>query len=471
MSTTRTGLFARAVTVVAAGAALVVAPGLATSAAAADAPTSTSERAGLAGSFIAATLVDGDHYTYPSSTYPDGGNTIDAVLALDGARVGSGTADAAMAFLASIVGQYTGTDYASTYAGATAKMLLAVVAHGGDPASFGGADLVAQLQATYGAAEPGRYSDLPATGCGYDPCDYSSTISQSLAIIGLDRAGSPAPGEATTLLLAQQCADGGFREAIGGDTCVSDPDSTAFAVQALLATGTTTEAGSALDYLTGVQGPAGGLAGAGNPVNANTTGLAVQAFLAGGRTAAAAAGQAFLASLQYDCTAAEALRWGLAYDDTTRSATSPSDTDLRATPQAALALAGGSLLSVSSEGSSTQLPAFACPTPTTSSPTTSTTSPGSGSTTSSGSATTTSTPATSRSASSASASASASGTVGAAAGGSDPSASSTVAGAAAGPASLAQTGSNLLVPVLVGLALLVVGALAVWGSRRRGTHA
>ena len=54
------------------------------------------------------------------------------------------------------------------------------------------------------------------------------------------------------------------------------------------------------------------------------------------------------------------------------------------------------------------------------------------------------------------------------AGGSDP--STTVDAAATG--SLAQTGTDLLAPALLGLALVVLGAVAVVASnRRRGAHA
>jgi len=55
-----------------------------------------------------------------------------------------------------------------------------------------------------------------------------------------------------------------------------------------------------------------------------------------------------------------------------------------------------------------------------------------------------------------------------AAGGSDP--STTVEASTTG--SLAQTGTDLLAPAMLGLLLVVVGGLAVWAtSRRRGAHA
>ena len=114
------------------------------------------------------------------------------------------------------------------------------------------------------------------------------------------------------------------------------------------------------------------------------------------------------------------------------------DIDRRSTAQALLALAGTPLVTVTATGADAVAPTPAC---TSSSPTTapsSTLDP-----TSTGGSTE-------------------------GAGGSDP--STTVDAAATG--SLAQTGTDLLAPALLGLLLVVVGGLAVWtGSRRRGAHA
>ena len=129
-----------------------------------------------------------------------------------------------------------------------------------------------------------------------------------------------------------------------------------------------------------------------------------------------------------------ALRGGLAFSATTRSTSAPTDTDLRATPQATLGLAGQSLLSVTAEGATsgtTGTPCTTTPPPTTTPPTT-----GAAPTEGSGSGDTPGTE---------------------------------VAPVATG--SLAQTGSDLLLPVGVGLALVVVGGCAVAASRRRGAHA
>ena len=387
----------------------------------------TGQQAADAAAFVAWTIAaSGDHYVYPGTTYLDGGNTVDAILALDGAGAGQDEAAAATAYLLAHLGDYIGSA-GETYAGPTAKALLAVLAQGLDPHAVGGTDLLATLQ---GLETPiGRFSDVSAYG------DYSNTIGQALAVIALARAAAPVSAAAVAFLGAQQCPDGGFRIDVAATGCTSDPDATAFAVQALLAVpsaptlDTSAAAGAGLDHLVAVQGSDGGFASAQGGENANTTGVVAQTFAAAGRTGPLALAQGFLASLQYDCSFPAVVRGGIAFttaDRATRAAAgrsaTPDDSDLRATPQAALGLAGGALASVSATGATAAAPAMTCAVAA---------SPGS------------TTPAT------------------------------TTGTALADPASLAYTGAPLLGPALVGLGLVVVGAAAVTGSRllrRRGAR-
>ncbi|MBM6399038.1 hypothetical protein [Phycicoccus sonneratiae] len=405
-----------------------------------------------ASDFIARTLAQyGDHYVYPDgagaldpSGYPDHGNTIDAMIALTAAGAHPDQVARSLAWLESTVGSYTGADFGASYVGATAKALIGVVVAGGDPRDVDGTDLVAQLEAL--RTPTGRFSDT-----GGD--DYTITLTQALALLALDRAGRPVTTPSIELLLDQQCGDGGFRSAIGGTTCVSDPDATAFAAQALLSlddtllcwgdvdgTRAAAAAGAerALDHLAAAQDASGGLESADGILSANTAGVAGQAFLADGRSAEAADAAAFVATLQYGPTAPAALRGGIAKSDGDRSTTVPADTDLRATPQAALLLAGGDLLDTLAEGSEPAPPATVCPAQPTSTPTTTPTSGTDPST-----------------------------TAPAGDGGSTP--STPVAAAPAG--ALAQTGTDPLLPVLLGFALVLLGAVAVVASRRRGAHA
>jgi hypothetical protein len=413
-------------------------------------PGGTSAQAGYAAGFMVRTLAArGHHYNYPGSTFFDGGNTIDAILGLDGAGAGSTEAGSAFAYLTANVGGYIGTDYSSLYAGPTGKALLAVVAQGGDPKDVGPShvDLLAELNASLGAAEPGRYSDLPVTGCGYSPCDYSNTIGQALDVIAVGRATGSVPQAAADYLLAQQCADGGFRGdlAAAGGACTSDVDATAFAVQAVIGLRGANDpaAVKALDFLAARQAANGGFLNGDGQYNANTAGVAAQAFAAGGRAAELALAQQFLASLQLDCTAAPALRGGIAFTAADRATlvANPGDTNaldraLRATPQATLGLAGGDLLTVTSDGASTSAPAPTCPTP-------------------SASTTTTRRPA---------AGAAAGPTTAAPAALDPPVASAT-------PDSLAFTGADVVATSVLGLLLLLSGIAAIALARRKGAHA
>jgi hypothetical protein len=412
-------------------------------------PATSSDPALLAGHYLEQQLAAGGHHfsvTFDGVDYPDHGVTADAVLALDAAGTGQTEAAAATAWLAGDVVGYVGFgDPTEIGAGSVAKLLNVAVAQGIDPTAFGGFDLLGTLT---GLEKPnGRFSDVSKYP------DSSNTFGQSFALIGLHRAGGTVSSNARAYLLNQQCANGGFKLYMDDAGCTTDtdadPDATAMAVQALIAIGgESTAVGDGLDYLTGLQGASGGIGGGGptSGVNANSTGLAGQAFLAAGRTAQARAAVGYLTTLQYGCGLPAALRGGIAYDPAAFSATTtagtsakPADQDRRSTAQAILALAGTPLATVTAAGADALAPAPDCA---------ATTAP-------------TTTP-------SSSVDPTSSGAPTEGAGGSDP--STTVDAAATG--SLAQTGTDLLAPALLGLALVVLGAVAVVASnRRRGAHA
>ena len=331
-----------------------------------------------------------------------------------------------------------------------AKLLNVAAAQDVDPTAFGGIDLVSTLE---GLEQPnGRFSDVSKYG------DNSNTFGQSFALIGLTRAGKTTSTESRAYLLAQQCPGGGFQLYMADAGCSSDadadPDATSMAVQALLTVGgASTAAGDALDYLASLQGTSGGIGGGGPNVgaNANSTGLAGQAFLAGGRTTQAGAAVGYLTALQYGCDFPASLRGGIAYDSAAYEAQSdagadadPQDQDRRSTSQALLALAGTPLASVTAAGATADAPSLTCAAPTTTGGAGATPTAGSGPGSGSGS------------------------TSGAGATGGSAT-SPAVNGSSTG--SLAQTGSDLLRPALLGLLLVVLGALAVIASRRRGAHA
>jgi hypothetical protein len=409
-------------------------------------PGESRKQARQAGGFIVRTLkARGNHYNYPASTFFDGGNTIDAVLALDGAKVGSLEADATTGYLADHVNDYIGyrtpTDPQETYAGPTAKALLAVVAQGGDPKDFGGENLVTRLKGLMSAN--GRFSDASQYG------DYSNTIGQALAVIALGRATGSVPDVAGDYLLDQQCANGGFRGNLNdaGAPCTADLDATAFAAQALVGLLGTDDSATtkALAFLSSQQGTTGGIDNSEGVANANTTGVAAQAFAAGGQgwTLQLARAQKFIASLQFDCSFPAALRGGIAFTaaDFTATKKDPASQDLldkslRATPQATLGLAGGSLLTVTADGAQKSAPTPSCPASTT---TTSTT--------------TTATATTKPAATTATATQPAA-----------PAPSAT-------PGNLAFTGSNVTAMLLLAVIMLLAGAASLVLARRKGAHA
>jgi prenyltransferase beta subunit len=156
------------------------------------------------------------------------------------------------------------------------QLLMAVVAISGTPTDFGGANLVSQTWSHYGAAT-GAFGASPY---------LTDTWAQAWPILGLAAAGEPIPVTATNYLTSLQNSDGGwpFSTAWGGP---SDSNSTALAMQALLAAEVPTDATfivSATDYLENLQNSDGGwpynTAWGPAASDANSTAYVVQALLA-----------------------------------------------------------------------------------------------------------------------------------------------------------------------------------------------
>jgi hypothetical protein len=393
----------------------------------------TTDVSDAAAGWLARQLVDGDHFetVFSGITYPDQGLTLDALFAFTAAGVASDSADKAAAWLAepAVIANYLHyDDPAVSYAGAHAKLALAAQVRGQDPTSFGGVDLIAGLTALQ--APSGRFRDKLQTG------DYSNGFTQSFAVLALDR-WQGAPKAAVDYLVGTQCPDGGFPLILEAATCVSHVDATAMAVQALLAVDRTDPADTALTWLTGVQRPGGGFLDekATGEGNANSTGLAAQALRAGGRTAAADKATAFLRSLQVGCTAAEADRGAIAFDQTGFTQAS----SLRASAQGVLGLVGVTFADLTAEGGQSGAPVLDCPvtttTPTSAITTTTTTTTTAPAATSDTTATSTTT--------------------------------SAVVAVAANRGTLARTGAAVGPTLWIGVLLLVGGVLAVVLSRKR----
>lgn len=155
-------------------------------------------------------------------------STADAVVAMVAARRAPGAIDDAMAFLRARVQAGAVTDV-----GTTATVVMAAVAAGRNPRSFGGSNLVAQLVTSQ--QPDGRY------GAG------TPVFRHALAMLALEAAGEP-NAQAAQWLAAAQCDDGGWQfdepssEADdahcfsgAGDFFTSETDTTGLAVQALAA--------------------------------------------------------------------------------------------------------------------------------------------------------------------------------------------------------------------------------------------
>ncbi len=306
-----------------------------------------------AAGWLARQLVDGDHFedVYDGTAYPDQGLTIDAVLAFAASHSSDGAAARATTWLAepAVLSGYLGDGTTESYAGATAKLLLAAEVRGQNPASFGGVDLPTRLRSLL--TPGGRFSDRSQYG------DYSNSLGQSLAVVALQRTPGGVPASAVDFLASTQCADGGFPLTFGQPACTDDPDATAYAVQALTAAGRASTAAAGLTWLTGHQNADGGFAAAGATTsNANTTGLATEALLPAGHLSSGLRGWADLVQLQQGCGADASVRGAIAYDASGYNAA----TSVRATAQAVLGLAGTPLSALSAHGASSDAPVLAC---------------------------------------------------------------------------------------------------------------
>jgi squalene cyclase len=157
--------------------------------------------------------------------------------------------------------------------GTTAKVLMALVAAGLDGTDFADQDLIGGLQAAYDA-DTGSYG--------------GSIFDQALVMLALANAGQPVPQAAADYLMSYQTTDGAWN--FMGDTAeqTGDTNTTALAVQALVAAGRADDAEAALSYLRQVQNEDGGWpyqnpSPYGTETDANSTALVLEAIYAAGQ--------------------------------------------------------------------------------------------------------------------------------------------------------------------------------------------
>jgi hypothetical protein len=324
----------------------------------------TTDRAEAAAGWLATQLEEGTFLPlFPG--FPDTGLTIDAMLAFAAAGVGAGTEADMLAWLTQpdVVDGYTGIAFSGGYtAGETAKVIYGIQVAGGDPTDVNGVDLVAKLLELQ---QPSGLFQNP------DPAvaDDTNTFDQTLAILALARTSGGVPAAAVGFLVAAQCADHSFPGSFGNPSSCGAVDSTAIAVQALLAANHPELAQSAVSWLGGEQNPTSGAFDDGGlqPENTNSTGLAAQALRAFGQDAKADLAVAFLTSQQVGCTGADTDRGGIAYQPTDPN--DPGNTGFqlfnapRATTQAILGLVGVPFGELSIAGAGPDLPRLDCTVP------------------------------------------------------------------------------------------------------------
>jgi hypothetical protein len=311
-------------------------------------------RAGSAAGWLADQLTNGLVHNNQFDS-DDHGLSLDVYLALQGldARpsAGSSVIGALRADPASYV-QVGG----GMYAGAYGKLATAVELAGERPRSFGGLNLISDLEGlvvkTGDAA--GRARDKSQYG------DFSNTIGQAYVVRALARAHSDLTRKTTTYLLRQQCTHGFFRLTERDARCTTgraSVDTTALAVFALLvakrngATGLDDNLRRAGSWLVKAQKADGGYADAGVE-NTNSTGLAAAALRKLGRKGTAGNAAAWVAALQVDRHNAHGTKLrkqlgAIAFEAAAMKAgkrhgitVSQQDQWRRATAQAALGLAG-----------------------------------------------------------------------------------------------------------------------------------
>lgn len=192
----------------------------------------------------------------------DPAGTIDALLAL----AATGHTAAPLAYLEENAA--TVSTYATGDPGAAGKLLLALTAAGvpaGEAANFSGTDLPLSIT--------GHLSPTGQLG-------NSTPYNQALALLGLAAVNETPPAEAVQWLRDQQEPAGSWEDGFGTS---GNPDATAAAIMALLASGVPADDPAivaARDFLAEVQQPGGWEYGPGFGPNANTTALVVQALAA-----------------------------------------------------------------------------------------------------------------------------------------------------------------------------------------------
>jgi hypothetical protein len=172
-----------------------------------------------------------------------------------------------MDYLESKAGDFAGEDPARA-----GKLTLVAAISNAEPTNFGGVDLIDLLLSSYYKPIQGGFTNLTGT------YGITNTYFQAFPILGLIAAGETVPGNARQTLLELQQPDGGWKYDLAESAWnTTTPDNTGIALQALVAAGVPLNDSSivsATNYLRTTQDETGGW---GNP---NSTAYAIQGLLA-----------------------------------------------------------------------------------------------------------------------------------------------------------------------------------------------
>lgn len=179
-------------------------------------------------------------------------------------------------YLATQAISFTHDTTGTLFPGRAGLLLSAVVLAGGEPADFGGMDLVGELETTF-QPDSGAYSTDATQGFS---SGQASDLNQAWVLLGMGLAGQAVPDAASHYLVASQAEDGSWG--------FGDPDTTALAVTALLSSAQATPGDpvilNALEYFHATQLPNGGWKPSWDtdPLNADSTGWILQALYSAG---------------------------------------------------------------------------------------------------------------------------------------------------------------------------------------------
>jgi hypothetical protein len=170
----------------------------------------------------------------------------------------------------------------ATSGGDLSKLILAAIAAGENPRYLGGADSVAKLESLFDTG--GRIGG-----------ETDTFVSHVLAVLALASAQRPIPAAAVDYIKNAQQENGSWAWDGTAETA-GDTNTTAFAVQALVAAGEDPGSGpvtNALAYYTSIQNEDGGLpyqnpSDYGTATDANSTAVTIQAIIAAGQDPAGA---------------------------------------------------------------------------------------------------------------------------------------------------------------------------------------